>query len=157
MWCSRFWSPMLDQRRLIEFCGHRSTSNRTIERSFQKQGKGRTQHTHVHPIVLANEIKVRVWGAPSSTAEGKRRCGHTWRMRSSPAKGWAKTGQMAPPLAQSSPPGKEGRRAYERREKGPERQSPEREPGGLSMSRAQASQPPRGCFVTVTKFYIMSH
>jgi len=28
-------------------------------------------------------------------------------MRSSPAKGWAKTGQMAPPLAQSSPPGKE--------------------------------------------------
>ncbi|KAG2555203.1 hypothetical protein PVAP13_9KG562830 [Panicum virgatum] len=28
-------------------------------------------------------------------------------MHSSPAKGWAKTGQMAPPLAQASPPGKE--------------------------------------------------
>ena len=86
--------------------------------------------THVQPIilVLANEIQVsrrkhiycrklvdsdpntdsfvRVWGAPSLTAEGKRRGGHTWRMRSSPAKGWAKTGQMAPPLAQSSPPGR---------------------------------------------------
>jgi len=39
-------------------------------------------------------------------------------MRSSPAKGWAKKGQMAPPLAQSSPPGKEeqGRRESERRE-----------------------------------------
>jgi len=24
--------------------------------------------------------------------------GHTWRIRSSPAKRWAKTGQMAPPL-----------------------------------------------------------
>jgi hypothetical protein len=38
---------------------------------------------------------------------------------SSPAKGWAKTLQMAPPLAQSSPPGKEeqGRRESERREK----------------------------------------
>jgi len=31
-------------------------------------------------------------------------------MRSSPAKGWAKTGQMAPPLTQSSPPGKEEQR-----------------------------------------------
>jgi len=43
----------------------------------------------------------------------------TWEMRSSPAKGWAKTGQMAPPLAQSSPPEKEeqGRRESERREK----------------------------------------
>jgi len=48
---------------------------------------------------------VRVWGAPSRTAEGKRRgrrgipggC-------SSPVKGWAETGLMAPPLAQSSPP-----------------------------------------------------
>ena len=70
------------------------------------------------PIILANEIEVRVWGAPSRTAEGKRRGGHTWRMRSSPAKGWAKKGQMAPPLAQSSPPGKEeqGRRESERRE-----------------------------------------
>jgi hypothetical protein len=40
-------------------------------------------------------------------------------MRSSLAKGWAKTGQMAPPLAQSSPPGKEeqGRRESERRER----------------------------------------
>ncbi|RLN39820.1 hypothetical protein C2845_PM01G16530 [Panicum miliaceum] len=54
-------------------------------------------------------------------------------MRSSPAEGWAKTGQMAPPLAQSSPPGNEeqgrkgrrefffwngqGRREYERRER----------------------------------------
>jgi len=40
-------------------------------------------------------------------------------MRSSPAKGWAKTGQMAPPLAQSSPPGmeEEGRRQSERRER----------------------------------------
>jgi len=40
-----------------------------------------------------------------------------WRMRSSPAKGWAKTGQMAPPLAQSPPPGKEeqGRRESERK------------------------------------------
>jgi len=28
-------------------------------------------------------------------------------MRSSPAKGWATTGKMAPPLAQSPPPGKE--------------------------------------------------
>jgi len=28
-------------------------------------------------------------------------------MRSSPAKSWAKTGKMAPPLAQSSPPGNE--------------------------------------------------
>jgi len=39
-------------------------------------------------------------------------------MRSSPAKGWAKTGQMAPPLAESSPPGKEeqGRRESEGRE-----------------------------------------
>jgi len=39
-------------------------------------------------------------------------------MRSSPAKGWPKTGQMVPPLAQSSPPGKEehGRRESERRE-----------------------------------------
>jgi len=76
--------------------------------------------THVHPKILANEIEVsrldsdpstnsfvRVWGAPSRPAEGKRRGGHTWRMRSSPAKGWAKTGQIAPPLAQSSPPGKE--------------------------------------------------
>jgi len=37
-------------------------------------------------------------------------------MRSSPAKGWAKTGKMAPPLAESSPPGKEeqGRRESER-------------------------------------------
>ena len=50
---------------------------------------------------------VRVWGAPSRTAEEKRRGRHTWRMRLSPAKGWAKTGQMAPPLTQSSPPGKE--------------------------------------------------
>jgi len=32
---------------------------------------------------------------------------HTWRMRSSPAKGSAKTGQMAPPIAQSPPTGKE--------------------------------------------------
>jgi hypothetical protein len=40
-------------------------------------------------------------------------------MRSSPEKGWAKTGQMAPPLAQSSPPGKEeqGRRESDRRER----------------------------------------
>jgi hypothetical protein len=40
-------------------------------------------------------------------------------MRSSLAKGWAKTGQMAPPLAQSSPPGKEerGRRESERRKR----------------------------------------
>ena len=55
---------------------------------------------------------VRVRGAPSRAAEGKRRGGHTWRMRSSPAKGWAKTGQMARPVAQSAPPGKEehGRR-----------------------------------------------
>jgi len=39
-------------------------------------------------------------------------------MRSSPAKGWAKIGQMAPPLAKSSPPGKEeqARRESERRE-----------------------------------------
>ena len=61
---------------------------------------------------------VGVWGAPSLTAEGKRRGGHTWRMRSSPAKGWAKTGQMAPPLAQSSPPGKEEQGRKESREKG---------------------------------------
>ena len=53
---------------------------------------------------------------PSRIAEGKRRGGHTWRMRSSPAKGRAKTGQMAPPLAQPSPPGKEeqGRRESEK-------------------------------------------
>jgi len=40
-------------------------------------------------------------------------------MRSSPAKVWAKTGQMAPPLTQSSPPGKEeqARRGFERRER----------------------------------------
>ena len=40
-------------------------------------------------------------------------------MRSSPVKGWAKTGKMAPPLAQTSPPGKEeqGRRESERRER----------------------------------------
>ena len=79
--------------------------------------------------------------AQQKEREGARK--HTWRMRSSPAKGREKTGRMAPPLAQSSPPGKEGRRAYERREKGPERQSPEREPGGLSMSRARARLPPK--------------
>ena len=57
-------------------------------------------------------------GSSLRTADGKRRSGHTWRMRSSPAKGWAKTEQMAPPLAQSSPPGKEeqARRESERRE-----------------------------------------
>jgi len=37
-------------------------------------------------------------------------------MRSSPAKGWAKTRQMAPPLAQSSPPGKEEQGGESRRE-----------------------------------------
>ena len=55
---------------------------------------------------------VRVWGAPSRTAEGKRRGGYTWRML---VAGKAKMRQMAPPLAQSSPPGKEeqGRRESE--------------------------------------------
>jgi len=37
----------------------------------------------------------------------RNRSPQNWRIRSSPAKGWAKAGQMAPPLAQSSPPGKE--------------------------------------------------
>jgi len=41
-------------------------------------------------------------------------------MRSSPAKGWAKTGQMAPPLAQPPPPGKEEQREERVREKGKE-------------------------------------
>ena len=55
--------------------------------------------------------------AQQKEREGGRK--HTWRMRSSPAKGMEKTGRMAPPLAQSSPPGKEeqGRRESERREK----------------------------------------
>ena len=42
---------------------------------------------------------------------------HTWTMRSSPAKGWAKTGKMVPPLAESAPPGKEECRESERRER----------------------------------------
>ena len=82
--------------------------------------------THVHPVilVLANEIQVsrrkpiycrelgdsdpntdsfvRVWGAPSRTAQGKR------RGRSGIPGGCARRQQRAgPPLAQSSPPGKE--------------------------------------------------
>ena len=46
---------------------------------------------------------------------------------SSPAKGWAKTRQMAPPLAQSSPPGKEeqGRRESGRRENVKQREESE--------------------------------
>ena len=40
-------------------------------------------------------------------------------MHSSPAEGWAKTGQIAPPLALSSPPGKEEEKGGESpREKG---------------------------------------
>ena len=75
-------------------------------------------------VIYCNWIQIRIQivllgfgGAPSRTAEGKRRGGHTLRMRSSPAKGWAKTGQMAPPLAQSSPPGKEEKRKERVREK----------------------------------------
>jgi len=80
--------------------------------------QGRTQHrtwVHVQSIIFPNEIEVsryvRVWGAPSPTAEGKRKGGHTWWMLVA-GKGLGEDVRMAPPLAQASPPAKEdqGRR-----------------------------------------------
>ena len=63
---------------------------------------------------------VRVWGAPSRTAQERRRGGRgrTWRML---VAGKGLDEDLAPPLAQSSPPpGREGR-AREEREREPER------------------------------------
>jgi len=46
-----------------------------------------------HAVVLLGFRVLRL--AQRKEREGG---GHTWRIRSSPAKRWAKTGQMAPPL-----------------------------------------------------------
>ena len=102
--------------------------------------------THVQPIilVLANEIQVsrrkhiycrelvdsdpntdsfvRVWGAPSRTAQGRRRGGRGIpgrRMRSSPAKGWAAARPVAAAREGRSRAREEIRREFlsERRER----------------------------------------